>query len=141
MDMNQFQAGNWLNAAALGPHPRQLVIQAVTPQVVDEGNPPKPVVMFMGEPRGLPLNKTNLTKLITAFGSESDAWVGKTIEVYTEPVNFQGQMVQGVRMRLPAPVQQPVQQPAVQQPAVQQPAQPAVDVTADVPASVTDYRA
>ena len=159
MDMNMFQTGNWLNAAALGPTPRPFVIQSVTPQEVDEGKPPKPVVMFMGESRGLPLNKTNMGFLITAFGSESDAWIGRTIELFTTPVNFQGQIVSGVRMRLPAAVAQPAVQPVqpaqvapqpaqlAPQPAQvappPMPAQPVVDVNADIPRSVEaglDYR-
>ena len=144
MDMNIFQAGNWLNAAALGPAPRPFVIQSVTPQEVDEGKPPKPVVMFMGEPRGLPLNKTNLTFLINTFGSESDDWIGRTVMVLTVPVNFQGQMVQGVRMQLPVAAPAPADVAPAPVAPVAAPVPPAVDVTADIPRSVEtglDYTA
>jgi len=105
MDMNQFNAGNYMNANVIGATARSLIIQRVVPEEVEEGKAPKPVLYFMSEPLGLPLNKTNLNFLIGAFSTESDSWIGKTIEVYTTPVQFGGKMVQGVRMRLPAAVQ------------------------------------
>jgi hypothetical protein len=91
-----------MNANVIGSTARQLIIQKVVPEEVEEGAPPKPVVYFMSEPLGLPLNKTNLNFLIGTFGGESDAWVGKTVEVFTMPVQYSGRMMQGVRMRVPS---------------------------------------
>ena len=116
MDMKIFNTGNWMNANVIGAGARQLIIQKVVPEEVEEGKAPKPVVYFMGESLGLPLNKTNLNFLISAFGNESDAWVGKTVEVFTMPVQYAGKMMQGVRIRLPAAAQQPVAAPAADVP-------------------------
>lgn len=58
----------------------------------------KPGIYFKDRPAGLILNRTNATVMESIFGPETDAWVGKSIELRTEKVNFQGQMVDGVRV-------------------------------------------
>ena len=48
------------------------------------------------------LNKENNRTLIEAFGDETDAWIGKTMEVYFDPkVMFGGKKVGGLRVRVP----------------------------------------
>jgi hypothetical protein len=55
----------------------------------------KCVLLFEGEEKGLVVNKTNATKLGEAYGRNFAAWVGKHIELYSEPTQFGA----GVRVR------------------------------------------
>ena len=59
----------------------------------------KPVIYFRGERKGLVANKTNCMVLAAAFGPETDAWVGKSVVLGLEKVNFAGRMVDGIRVR------------------------------------------
>jgi len=58
----------------------------------------KPGIFFKDRRAGLILNRTNSTVLASLFGDETDEWGGKWIELRTEKVNFQGAMVDGVRV-------------------------------------------
>ena len=132
MDINELYPSNFLKAADLKGQPRTLTIQAVAPETIGD-NETKPVMRFVGMSKGLVLNKTNGMLLASTLGPETDAWIGKPIELYSEKVQFQGRIVDAIRVResmpapaaaAPQPVPQPVPQPA---PAEAQPA-PAADV-------------
>jgi hypothetical protein len=87
------------------PAPKTLVIARVS---IDEVRRPggvkvkKPILHFTaGKP--MVLNKTNGVVLAKRYGRNSDDWTGKPIEVYAEPnVNFGGELVGGLRVRVPA---------------------------------------
>ena len=49
-------------------------------------------------PRRLVLNKTNGLILASAYGDDTNAWPGQAVEVWAEPVQFQGRMVQGIKL-------------------------------------------
>jgi hypothetical protein len=49
-------------------------------------------------PRRLVLNKTNGLILQSAYGDDTDAWLSRQIEIWSEPVQYQGRIVQGVRL-------------------------------------------
>lgn len=63
----------------------------------------KPVVYFRGAKKGLVLNKTNALMLADAYGKNTDAWSGQPLELYVTRVNYQGRMVDGIRVDVPAP--------------------------------------
>ena len=60
------------------------------------------VLSFVGHKKGLVLNKTNGKSLSTAFGKDSGGWIGKEIELFSIPVEFQGKPANGIRLRPPA---------------------------------------
>ena len=62
------------------------------------------VLSFDGRTKGLVLNKTNGKTLAVAFGKDSGGWMGKEIELFSIPVDFQGRTVNGIRLRLPESV-------------------------------------
>jgi len=64
----------------------------------------KPVLQFVGMEKGLVLNKTNASVIESAYGDETDDWIGKTVVVYSDKTQFQGKLVPCVRVRIPAPV-------------------------------------
>lgn len=61
--------------------------------------PAKLALRFVGKEKGVVLNKTNAGRLVDVHGDETDDWVGKEIFLYSEPVEFNGQMVRSVRLR------------------------------------------
>jgi hypothetical protein len=63
--------------------------------------PMKPIVYFQGKQKGLVLNKTNAGTIAHHYSDESDAWVGKALELYPDTTMYQGQMVPCLRVRVP----------------------------------------
>jgi hypothetical protein len=126
-NLNRFaSAGNFLKKED-APQPIQLII-ARTGEHRFEGKLPQ-LVLYWQQPGIKPLlcNATNVKLLMTLFGAQAEEQlIGKTIEVYTDPtVMMHGQVVGGLRVRLPSgpPVQSPP--PASYPPAPQTPAAPA----------------
>lgn len=68
----------------------------------DHGKEMKPVMRFNGAVKPIILNKGNWSILSSMYGDDSDAWHGKTIELYVDPsVMYAGKRVGGIRVRLP----------------------------------------
>ncbi|MBE3120157.1 MAG: hypothetical protein IMZ50_15560 [Candidatus Atribacteria bacterium] len=90
----------------LSKHDVKTPIVATISRVVFEklGTDNKPVVYFT-EPHIKPMsvNVGNWRVLDNAYGDDSDLWIGKQIEIYADPyVQFQGETVGGLKLRLPA---------------------------------------
>ena len=101
---------NYFKAADLGGREPTVVIAACHMQ--DLGGESKPVLPFAGPPPGLVLPRPNAAVLMDAFGDDTDKWKGKRIQLYSEKVFFQGQMKDGLRLRVPpAGDVQPVEAP------------------------------
>ncbi len=72
----------------------------------------RPIISFSGTDKTLVVNKTNANRISASYGRETDDWIGKDIEVYPDQVEFQGRMVEAIRVRVPAkPPQQGMQNP------------------------------
>jgi hypothetical protein len=89
---------------------RQLVGPEQRPRVVI--TVVSPTGQLVGKP--IALGKTNYERLKAAFGSETNNWLGQTVETYVELTQYSGRPVWGIRLM-----------PVLQQPAPQQPAEPA----------------
>jgi hypothetical protein len=90
MDVSGFLENRWLTAMDLHGHERA----SVTIDYVEEeqvGPPgrktPKPVVYFVGKQKGLALNKTNLRCLVAHFGTDTDLWIGKSLDLVVRIVD------------------------------------------------------
>lgn len=60
------------------------------------------VLYFREDAKGMALNVTSIRVLESAFGDDSDMWVGKRVMVYVDPnVSFGGRVVGGLRLRAP----------------------------------------
>ena len=85
------------------PAPISVTIARVFLQEIDddETKKTKAVVEFNGLDKSMILNATNWDCLETAFGQESDAWIGKTVQIYVDPsVMFKGEKKGGLRLRI-----------------------------------------
>ena len=54
---------------------------------------------FVGAKKKLPLNKTNLCMMAALFGTETDKWIGRKVELHTEKVTYGGKVFDGVVLR------------------------------------------
>ena len=100
--MNVFKVvpPTYLNAAGLGDQEIRDTIGRVSAVEFDRGER-KVVVNLANDGRGVILNRTNLETIVTAYGPETDDWVGKPVIVRAEPTTFQGRKMQGVRVHIP----------------------------------------
>jgi hypothetical protein len=99
MNMSEFSTG-FVKADELPIGFRQSAqIMAVTSHDFEEGR--KGVVFldrFHG--RGAVLNQTNLRTLISAFGPNSDNWVGKTVIAVRTTADFKGKPMPALRFEI-----------------------------------------
>lgn len=70
----------------------------------------KPVLQF-DNGNSMVLNKTNANAIAFSLGGETDDWIGKTVELFVAPVEFNGKTVNAIRVRVPKQAK-PVSQPA-----------------------------
>jgi hypothetical protein len=60
----------------------------------------KIVLKFQGKEKGLALNKTNAMTIAHVHGPEVQGWLGKSIFLYSTKVDYSGQMVDAIRVRV-----------------------------------------
>lgn len=96
-------AGNYLKAADLQGRIVSVVMTRVKIETFGEGKDAKdkPVLFFQGKKLGLALNKTNAKTIADTFGDDTDDWEGHEIELYTAMVQYQSNMVEAIRVRIP----------------------------------------
>ncbi len=87
------------------PNPITVTIAGVEMQDIgqDDDKDRKAVMSFQGdELKPMVLNVTNITTLEMLYGDDSDQWVGKRIEVYSDlSIMYAGKRVGGIRVRAP----------------------------------------
>jgi len=71
------------------------------------GHDYKVVLYFHETHKRLPVNKTNGRTIEKLYGSETEAWVGQRITLFVTPVEFQGDMVDGLRIKPVRPMSTP----------------------------------
>lgn len=73
----------------------------------------KLVLYFLEEDRPVVLNKTNTRRMIEGFGDDTDDWIGKRVQLYTEPVDFNGKVTDAIRLKKAKDQSAPVRQDRV----------------------------
>lgn len=96
MNMDEAFPSKFLKASDLQGRKHTLTIAGIEMDEVGDG--PKPIVYFNGKDKGLVLNKTNTQMIVGNFGAESDGWIGKNIILYPTKTQYQGQMVDAIRV-------------------------------------------
>ena len=112
---------------------RTVAVTIADCRMEDLGGEEKPVLYFQGKDRGMVRNKTNASAIVSAYGDDTSAWIGRPLELFVARVSFQGRMVDGLRVRVPAPATHAAPQPA---PAMQQ--QHAASMAAQAPTAGAD---
>lgn len=101
MNINDSFPSNWLKSADLQGRAVQVQISHVTEEDIGDGV--KPVLYLQGKVKGVVLNKTNASMIANSYGDETEAWEGKPLEIYPDKTQFQGKIVDCIRVRVPAP--------------------------------------
>lgn len=99
MRVSEAFPSEYLKAADLRDKNVLVVIDRV--EMKDIGDDHKPVLFFQGKDKGMVLNKTNANNIATAYGDDTDDWVGREIVLFPAMVDFQGKTVQAIRVRAP----------------------------------------
>jgi len=100
MDINQAFPSKYLKAADLQGKTLKVVIEDVSRIEEGEGDlKGKFALNMVGKEKQMVLNKTNAMVIAGVFGPETDGWRGKELVLFSEKVQFQGQMVDALRVR------------------------------------------
>lgn len=91
----------YLKAADLGDRKITAVMDYVALEDIGEPDP-KPILYFKNCPKGMVLNKTNAKTILAAYGDETDRWRDKTILMFAAMVEFKGDSVEALRVKVPA---------------------------------------
>ena len=102
MNINNVFPSKYLKAADLNGKTIKVVIERI--EVEKMGNDTKPVLYFEGKTKGMVVNKSNAQLIAAAYSPETDGWIGKEIKVYPGKVNFQGQMVDAIKVEVVPPI-------------------------------------
>ena len=100
MNINQLYGGNYLKAMDLAGKSRNVTIASEEVREFDDGSK-KLVISFRGVDKTLVLNTTNAKMIAAYFGPDTSQWIGKTIELRPEKVNFAGNIVDAIRCYVP----------------------------------------
>jgi hypothetical protein len=88
----------FIKAADIGDAEPVVTVSKV--DMEDIGDDRKPVVYFVGKEKGLVLNRTNWDRIGIAAGTdETDEWPGVKVQLYTEPVTFNGKTAPAIRVK------------------------------------------
>ena len=77
-----------------------VTIEKISLEEIGKDKETKPVIYFAETSTGMICNKTNARTIARLVGSEDfDDWIGKVIRLYRTEVDFQGEMVEAIRVR------------------------------------------
>jgi hypothetical protein len=118
-DVSDLLGGKFLSAENV---PQPFVLTIAGAERIQMDGQTRLTLQFAELPKGLLCNKINLGVVAKLCGTDTTQWVGRQVVLQSEPVQFQGKTVQGLRVK---PWQQPVApvqpvRPVTPQPAPQQ---------------------
>jgi hypothetical protein len=101
MNINNLFPSKYLKAADLPEDEAvSLKIAKIKIEEVGKDKDTKPVIYFEGEEKGFVANKTNCRAIAALTGSEEvEEWVGQTVRLYRTEVEYQGEMVESIRVK------------------------------------------
>ena len=100
MKFSSAHPSKYLKAADLNDQNVNVTMSHVDMEDVGDAEK-KPVLYFNGKQKGVVLNKTNGRVISHAYGDETEDWRGKTLILYPAMVDFRGDMVEAIRVRIP----------------------------------------
>lgn len=74
-----------------------LIVKDVDVEKVGDDN--KPVMTFRGIEKRLVCNKTNAKVIAKLYGDDTDEWCGQKVTLYATDVEFQGDVMRGIRVK------------------------------------------
>ncbi len=97
MNINEAFPSKYLKADDLQGREVTVSIDHVAMEKVGDDN--KMALYFRGKQKGIILNKTNAMNIATAYGTDTNNWIGNPVILFPAWVDFQGKSVQAIRVR------------------------------------------
>lgn len=103
--VNKMFPSKYLKADEFTEDGQVLTIRTVKEERIGQGKDAddKWVLYFDEVEKGLVLNKTNTGIIADLYGDDTDEWEGKLVTLYATEVQFQGEMVDAIRIKKRAP--------------------------------------
>jgi len=105
MNYDEMYPSRYLRHSDLGGREVRVTINDVTMELV--GGERKNIMAFAGKNKQLVLNKTNANTIMRAYGKETDGWIGKDVILFATTVDFRGESVPGIRVKVPTQSKRP----------------------------------
>jgi hypothetical protein len=104
---SEMYPSKWLRSADCEDGDLVLTIADIKQERIGQGSQAddKWVLSFEEEEKGLVLNKTNTNTIAKLYGDDTDDWIGKQVTLFATEVQFQGDMVEAIRVRSKPPRQ------------------------------------
>lgn len=105
MNINDAFPSKYLKASDLPEEGTQsFTIEKVEIEEIGRDKERKPVIYFEEDHKGLVCNKTNARTIAKVLGTEEFTdWTGGKINLYRAEVEFQGEMVESIRVKIKTP--------------------------------------
>gem|GEM_PF-6612400 len=87
LDMGKYTQSKWMKAADVDPN-QILTIQKAYEHEFERDNSKKPVIEFLESDQAVVCNKTRITALVDAFGTDGTKWAGKRVKLSTAPTSM-----------------------------------------------------
>jgi hypothetical protein len=101
VDIGKVYTGNSFKSDDLEDDEPILTIAAINVREFENGK--KLAIFFEGQNKYLVCNKTNASRIAKTYGTDTDTWIGKKIQLYVDDVEYQGRTVDGIRVRTTKP--------------------------------------
>jgi hypothetical protein len=109
MNINEAFPSKYLKAADLQDREVAVVIGRVEMETI--GTDRRMLLYFNGKDKALVCNKTNATSIAKGYGQDTDNWVGKPIVLFPAHVDFKGESVEAIRIKIKPRTQAAAPQP------------------------------
>jgi hypothetical protein len=107
--LNEVFTGGFLKAEDLHGKTVKVIISETEIKAFEDGK--KVILKFRGKDKALVANKTNCALIEEVLGTdEIDDWVGQEITLYTKKVEYRGDLVPAIRVKLEEPPPPPEDQ-------------------------------
>lgn len=105
MKLSEAFPSKHIAAGDLGDADAPVTIKAVKLESMGEGAEAKDklILSFHEMPKSMICNKTNAGTIAKIHGDDTDDWIGKRISLYATEVEYAGETMLGIRVRLRAP--------------------------------------
>ena len=96
MRVSELFPSNWLKCSDLKGHAVEVVMDRLEEETI--GDSKKWVLLFKKRDKGLVLNKVNAQMIAEHYGDDCANWYGKPIELKPDKTQYQGKIVDCIRI-------------------------------------------
>jgi hypothetical protein len=98
MNISEAFPSKYLKSSDLQDREVSVVIGRIEMETI--GTDRRMLLYFNGKDKALVCNKTNATSIAKGYGQDTDNWIGKPIVLFPAYVDFKGESVEAIRVKL-----------------------------------------